>query len=201
VESKGAERIASLAPGFTSPVESQQTFRAVLEAMSRPGRIVEAGGTLAPPEPLGPAFGAVCLTLLDFETPVWTDLDPESAAAKWLRFHCGAPLAAGPRDGSFALITQQGNLCPLDRFHPGDDERPEQAATVIVRVEGLGNDEGRRLTGPGIEDTPSLFVGGLPSGFWDERAEMDDSFPSGLDFIFTVERRLAALPRSTRIRE
>ncbi|MGD8389300.1 MAG: phosphonate C-P lyase system protein PhnH [Desulfobacteraceae bacterium] len=188
-----------MAPGFLSSMESQRAFRAFLDAMSRPGRVVSAGETLKPPAPMHPSFGAVCLTLLDFETPIWTDLPTESAALEWLLFHCGAPSAVAPRDASFVLITQPRALCPIDRFHPGEEERPERGATVLVQVEGIGTDCGLGLTGPGIETHAGLHIHGLPSSFWEERARMNSRFPLGLDFIFTVNRDLVALPRTTRV--
>ena len=49
------------------------------------------------PSPLHPVTAAVCLTLLDFDTPLWLDdaaARPE--AVDWLKFHCGMPLAAEP---------------------------------------------------------------------------------------------------------
>jgi alpha-D-ribose 1-methylphosphonate 5-triphosphate synthase subunit PhnH len=179
-------------------MESQRAFRAVLEAMSRPGRIVPAGETLHPPDGLHSAFGAVCLTLLDFETPVWTDLDSTSAAAQWLRFHCGSPPAAA-EEASFVLITRPQGLCPIHRFHPGEEERPERAATVLVQTQGMGTRGGRILTGPGIPFEERLHVEGLPPAFWEERGRMTGRFPLGPDFIFTAGGLLAALPRSVRI--
>lgn len=188
-----------ITPGFMSPVESQRTFRAVLDAMSRPGRIVPAGENLSPPAPIRAAFGAVCLTLLDFETPIWIDPRDESAVLEWIRFHCGAPLAASSHEAAFALITHPGALCPLNRFHPGEEERPERSATVLVQVAGLGNESGLTLIGPGIEDTARLSVDGLPSSFRVERIAMEALFPLGLDIIFAADRTMAALPRTTRI--
>lgn len=194
------ERIR-MAPGFMTATESQRTFRSILEAVSRPGRILEAEATIDPPEPMGPAFGAVCLTLLDFETPFWTDLPKKSPALAWLRFHCGAPQTVVPMEARFVLLNRASSLCPLDRFHPGEEERPERGATVVVQVAGMGSEGGRKLTGPGIETSNRLRVDGLPSSFWTERADMQRSFPLGLDIVFTARHELAALPRSTRIEE
>jgi alpha-D-ribose 1-methylphosphonate 5-triphosphate synthase subunit PhnH len=195
----GEQRTRNIRPGFTGAAEFQSTFRAVLGAMSRPGAILPAGGDLDPPEPIRPASGAVCLTLLDFETPLWTDLPPDGPAVDWLRFHCGAPRTAAPGDAAFVLITRVESLCPLDRFHPGEEERPERGATVLVQVEGMETGAGPILTGPGIENAASLRLDGMPPAFWRERAGMNGGFPLGLDFVFTANRRLAALPRSAHI--
>src|SRR5581483_12345526 len=53
-----------LQPGFAEPVAGAQAcFRAVLDAMARPGCIRRAGIDLSPPSPLAPATAAVLLTL------------------------------------------------------------------------------------------------------------------------------------------
>ena len=50
-------------PGFADPVgQAQACFRAVLDAMARPGRLLAAGQGVTPPAPLDPATGAVVLT-------------------------------------------------------------------------------------------------------------------------------------------
>ncbi len=193
------QRTPRISPGFATAVGFQETFRSVLEAMSRPGKVLRSGATLEPPGPIPPALGAVCLTLLDFETPLWTDLPPDGPAVRWLRFHCGAPPATTPGEAAFALITRVKNLCPLGRFHSGEEERPERGGTVMVQVEGLEAGEGWTLRGPGIEDTARLRVYGLPPGFQEERAALEALFPLGLDFIFSTGERFAALPRTTRI--
>ena len=80
-------------PGFADPVgEAQATFRAVLDAMSRPGRLHHVGEHLTAPAPLDSATAAVLLTLIDNETPLWLD-GAATAARDWLAFHCGAVIA------------------------------------------------------------------------------------------------------------
>jgi len=54
---------------------------------------------------------------------------------------------------------------------------------------------GATLSGPGIKDTASLS---LPDCAAFQANAM--LFPLGLDFIFTCADRLAALPRTTRVR-
>ena len=75
--------------------DSQQVFRLVLAAMSEPGSVHDIEVDMTPPARLDPATAAVCLTLLDFETPVWLDAAADSDETRaWLRFHCGCPLVA-----------------------------------------------------------------------------------------------------------
>ncbi|MCA3414980.1 MAG: phosphonate C-P lyase system protein PhnH, partial [Roseomonas sp.] len=48
-----------LTPGFADPVlDAQASFRAILEAMSRPGRIQRIEARITPPAPLCSAAGA-----------------------------------------------------------------------------------------------------------------------------------------------
>ena len=64
----------ALLPGFAEPaVDSQRVFRAVLDAMARPGMLVRVPATIEPPAPLGIATGAVLLALADQDTNVWLD--------------------------------------------------------------------------------------------------------------------------------
>jgi hypothetical protein len=96
--------MTGLAPGFADPVhDAQAAFRSVLDAMSTPGRIVTLAAPPAVPAPLMPATVALCLTLIDYETPLWLD-GPARAADGFLRFHCGCPIVAAPADARFAVV-------------------------------------------------------------------------------------------------
>jgi alpha-D-ribose 1-methylphosphonate 5-triphosphate synthase subunit PhnH len=187
----------SVAPGFADATrDAQRAFRAILTAMSRPGRIVDAG-VPAPPDGLSPAAAAVLLTLCDGETPVWLD-DATSSAGSWLRFHCGVPLTAETQQSRFAMIGDPGMLPPLERFAVGSDEYPDRSTTLIVEVAFTGGAK-LRVSGPGIADRVSLAIGGLGASFWEERADLAPLFPCGLDLILTCGSRLIALPRTVRV--
>lgn len=193
--------LARLEPGFAEPVAAAQNcFRAILDAMARPGQIVRMPSLLAgsPPAPLGVAAAGVMLTLCDADTPVWFD-DQSAPAADYLTYHCGAPLAAGAGQARFAFIGDPARLPRLECFDLGTDEYPERSATLVIEVAGLANDGPVVLSGPGIRDQLCLAVSGLPERFWAERRELDELFPRGLDVVFTAGDRIAALPRSTRI--
>ena len=189
-----------LTPGFSDPVQgSRQTFRAILDAMAHPGRIVTTDNVLTPPRPLNPASAAVSLTLLDFETTLWTDLKSNAKGNGWLRFHSGCSVVQDPSEAVFALITSNDTIPALNKFKTGDDESPEFSTTIIIQTDGLSSTDGIRLTGPGIEDFSTLKVEGLTKRFWQDRRSQFDMFPLGVDIIFTCENRLAALPRTSRV--
>ncbi|TCZ55004.1 phosphonate C-P lyase system protein PhnH [Roseicella aquatilis] len=187
---------ATLTAGFADPaLDAQRCFRAVLEAMARPGRVQRiAAGPEAPP-PLGPAAATVLLTLADADTPVWLDAGPQAAA--WLRFHAGCPIVAAPGEAGFALAC--GAPPPLHDLAPGSEEEPQRSATLILQVAFLAEEGGWRLTGPGIEHEHRLRVDGAPPGFAADWAGNRALFPRGIDLILCAGDRLAALPRTTRL--
>lgn len=188
----------ALTPGFADPVlDAQAAFRAVLEAMSRPGRVVVAGSALRPPTPLNPAAAAVLLALADADTPLWSDAGADAEA--WLRFHCGAPFVACPGAAGFVLATCRPPA--LDTLEAGTEEQPQRGATLVLQVAALETGRGWRLTGPGIEREHRLMVTGAPDGFLAAWAANRARFPRGVDVVLCAGDRLAALPRSVTIEE
>ncbi len=60
--------------GFADPVfNGQAVFRAVMDAMARPGSIHHLPELAQPPSPLSASAAAVALTLCDQDTPVFLD--------------------------------------------------------------------------------------------------------------------------------
>jgi alpha-D-ribose 1-methylphosphonate 5-triphosphate synthase subunit PhnH len=184
-------------PGFSDPVQDAQScFRAVLEAMSRPGRIQSLPGGLLPPAPLHPATAAVLLTLADAETSVHHDAG--AGADAWLRFHCGCPVADAAA-ASFVITTGQPPAIAF--LAQGSDEEPERGATLILQLAALEAGHGWRLTGPGIAHEHHLRVDGIPAGFLADWQAQRARFPRGVDVILCSGTRIAALPRGIRIEE
>ncbi len=184
--------------GFADPVlDAQRSFRAVLEAMARPGRLFTVAAPPEPPPPLCPAAAAMVLTLADADTPLWTDAGAQAEA--WARFHCGCPVVPGPEAASFALAT--GAPPALSGLAPGTEEAPERGATLILQVALLEPGGGWRLTGPGIEREHRLRVAPLPPGFAAAWEANRACFPCGVDLILCAGDLVAALPRTVRIEE
>jgi alpha-D-ribose 1-methylphosphonate 5-triphosphate synthase subunit PhnH len=186
-----------LSAGFADPVrDAQCCFRAVLDAMARPGSVRAVTGPTAP-APLDVATAAIVLTLLDHETRVW--LDPAMAAARdWMAFHTGAPWVACPRDAAFVV---SGALPGADRLDPGGHETPEASTTVILQLASLGTGCRYRLAGPGLREPAVLMAGGLGPDFiswWHGNRAL---FPRGIDLILCAGNQVAALPRTVMIEE
>lgn len=186
--------LSAVRPGFADPVrDAQATFRGVLEAMAHPGLPV----TLDRVGDFG-ARGAIALTLLDYETPVWLGGGIEAAFGAWLRFHCGCPLANDPGEARFAFV-DAADLPGLARFHPGDAKYPDTAATLVIAVPALSGGEPVTLSGPGIEGRVLIAPRGLPDDFWDQAIANRARFQLGVDILFATGDRIIGLPRSSHI--
>lgn len=187
--------------GFSDvAVQSAHAFRAIMQAMARPGRIMEIGADIEAPSPLLPSAAAVALTLCDFQTPVW--LTPELSnerVAHYLRFHCGAPLVADSGSAQFVFATSSSLVPKLAILRQGTHDYPDRSATLVIQVAGFGRGM-VELAGPGLRGSESFGVDGLDASFWEAIVENHARFPTGIDVIFAAPGQLAALPRSTAIR-
>lgn len=187
-----------LSPGFADPVaDSQSAFRAVLDALSRPGSVMPAGDGLAPPAPLLPAAAAMLLTLVDAETTLW--IDPALAdVAPWIAFHCGAPVVSDITQARFILAASLPELATLEA---GSHDGPEDSSTVILQLAALEGGPALRLSGPGLAAPTGFAPAGLPADFVAQWARNHAAFPRGVDLVLCAPATVAALPRSVRIEE
>jgi alpha-D-ribose 1-methylphosphonate 5-triphosphate synthase subunit PhnH len=188
-----------LQPAFADPVlDAQRGFRAALKALAGPGLIQTL--QVAPRlEGLAPATYALCLAMLDVDTPLWLapSFDTPLIRAN-LAFHCGCPLTTRREDARFALLASE-DLLDLSDFDTGNDRYPDQSCTVLIQLPSLGGGAGLKWRGPGIESEHDVALP-VADGLWRER-ELRNEFPRGLDLFFTAGSDLIGLPRSTRITE
>ncbi|HUA79521.1 MAG TPA: phosphonate C-P lyase system protein PhnH [Dyella sp.] len=187
---------------FANPVfDSQRTFRELLQAMARPA-VPRALPVLPPsPAPIAPAAMAIVLTLCDATTSVWLQ-QPEDAAVRHMRFHAGLKRVEPPRQADFALITDAMSMPPLETFAPGDPRYPDRSASLIIQADAIRYaGSGNRFAGPGIRDTETVAIDGLPADFWQQRAALAAQLPLGIDLFFVAGQQVLALPRTTRLLE
>lgn len=190
--------------GFADPVlQSQAVFRKVLDAFARPGTVVEIPNVVQPPAPLHMAAAAFIAALADEGTPVHVDAAIAAAeeAVGWIRFHTDAPIVAEPRAASFAIVADANAMPPLEGFALGSAEYPDRSTTVIIQVGRVSRETGLRLEGPGIDGSAELDAFPLPTGFVDRMEDNRALYPRGVDIVLASPSAIAALPRSTRIRQ
>lgn len=196
------QQAAAIEGGLADGVmDAQRIFRAVMDAMAMPGTAHDVPPCAVPPAPLGPVAGAIALTLLDADTPVW--LDETLAASRdvrdWLAFHSGAPAADILTEAHFALIADPASMPSLENFSQGIQNYPDRSTTLILQVASLETGERLMLEGPGIETVQAFAPYPLPRHFTGTWRQNNARFPRGVDIIFAGPAGVAAMPRTTRI--
>lgn len=186
--------MSALSGGFAAPAhDGARAFRALMEAMARPGtRQALSGAT--PPAPMSQAAGVLALTLLDDTTPLHLAGDWDRPEIRqWIAFHTAAPVVSA-EEAAFA-IGDWASLQPVSRFALGDPAYPDRSATLVIEISSL-DAKGTSLRGPGIKTTADLP---LP----ETAAFVENSglFPLGFDCFLTAGSDVAALPRSTKLED
>ncbi|MEL6828662.1 MAG: phosphonate C-P lyase system protein PhnH [Pseudomonadota bacterium] len=189
--------LSTIPAGFDDPVlNSQSTFRLVLDALSRPGRISKLD-VQAAPEGFNFATAGLALCLFDFNTPIFlSPLLRTEQVESWIRFHCSAPITTIPAEADFAVLAKGDSWPNLMDFNRGSEKYPDASTSLILQVQSL--DQGRTITisGPGNKAPVDLEIEGLPEHFWAARADAVSDFQLGLDCFFTAENAVLGLPRS-----
>ncbi len=125
-------------PGFADPVrDAQTTFRAVLDAMARPGRLHHAGQNL---NRAGAARSCHGCSAVDADSTTrrrsgWTL--PPLPARGWLAFHCGAAIVDATRRGDV-------RACPVAAEFRGTAGRHARDAREFRDTDPAGSRSGRR---------------------------------------------------------
>jgi len=185
-------------PGFEDSIhDSQQTFRALLDANARPGRPYPITASMTVPSGLTPACAAACLTLLDLDVKVWLESSFAPQIKAWLLFHTGCRFTQQPGEADFALIQDLAALSELSSFNWGTAEQPEASTTLLVQVESLEGGQPMVLTGPGILDKRKILPK-LPRHFWDFWEKNHLAYPQGLDVFLFTENAVMGLPRTAK---
>ncbi|MEM9639433.1 MAG: phosphonate C-P lyase system protein PhnH [Pseudomonadota bacterium] len=183
----------TLSGGFSqAPRDAAIAFRAAMRAMAMPGTIENLAGAEGP-APLSTAASVLLLTLCDPDTPVHLAGAHDTQTVRdWITFHTGAPFA-DPGGASFALGTWAA-LAPHQAYAVGSAEYPDRAATLIVEMDAV-TAEGACISGPGIATETLLSVPDV--SFLQANARL---YPLGIDMFLTSGSRVAALPRTTKVR-
>ncbi|HTK06826.1 MAG TPA: phosphonate C-P lyase system protein PhnH [Ktedonobacteraceae bacterium] len=205
----------------TQTLYSTLTFRLLLDALARPGKIKQ----LESPQFWGEApsyserntainlhaLGAL-LTLLDRETTFVMGTNGqwfarEEAAVRWTMLRSGSTLA-NPEQASFAFFCDGGNSALFAQLSVGTLLEPELSTTAFFCVEQLADDLSEahedgitlELRGPGIQDVSTISVAGLQVSTLEAILFARKSYPLGIDvYLIDGAGRCVGLPRTTKI--
>jgi len=182
----------------------QKVFRKVLAATADPGSIADLSGEVELLDldlPLNKGMLLVALALLDAETTFFVAAADSEASERTISQMTYAK-TAGPAEADFVFAFGTGGATKaISSAKAGSLVDPHLGATVVLEVESLEAGGPLVLSGPGIESKARLRVG-LDPGWIAARAAKNVEFPLGVDLVLVDRRfRLAALPRTTLIRE
>lgn len=197
-----ARTTAAYEGGFADPVGASQTvFRAVMDAMARPGSVHILPDVTKAPGPLSGSASALFATLADADTPVWLDpaMNRSTEVRDWIVFHTGAPVVTTASEAAFALVAAPQNLSALNGFALGSQEYPDRSTTIILQVASLTDGPMLVLEGPGIDGRAEIAPNPMPQHFAAQWKANRAAFPRGVDLILAAPGCVAAMPRSTRI--
>ena len=178
----------------------QKVFRCILEAMSRPGTILEL--TDLPDGCF--AHRAVLATLLDNEVTL-SDHHKVLSAEDW-------PLLQAKKATSESADYVLCDATNTPDFQPklGTLPSPDFAATLVLIVDKLGEDNKQpnpnpslnlNLNGPGINGNVLTTIAGLNTQWLAYREQWNCAFPLGIDMIIIDNNQVMSLPRTTNVED
>jgi len=191
-----------------SPAESQLAFRAVLDALARPGLPAQLPVSPESSPTPGAALPPVLLPLLalaDLGTGVcvlgaegfldrhWAGVLSTATSAP------GVPLERARLVGALGPISAE----EIHRLRRGTPLAPEDGALLAVAVAGLAGGPRRWwLSGPGIAGRRAASPLGVPDEFVAARADAVAGYPAGIDALLVApDGGILGLPRTTSIEE
>ena len=187
--------------------QSLSVFRAVLEAVSRPGKVVDLPAGVATSVP--PAAVPV-LALADLDVSVATleagdgsSPDGERWASS-IRAVTGCRLAAAS-DADMVVAIRPPSRVDVDSLRVGTAHAPERGARLFVQCDAIiegSTPAGTtiRILGPGASAGRTITVNGADADVFRALVAANRGFPAGVDtWLVAGDRRMVGIPRSSRI--
>jgi alpha-D-ribose 1-methylphosphonate 5-triphosphate synthase subunit PhnH len=194
---------------FDDVFDSQTTFRALLEAMSRPGRVAQAPVLRYAGAPVGmtPHVMTVLKSLCDHR--VVFSVAGSELRREWegyLAMNCASPFSS-PDKADYVLFDGMEYDDAFGALRIGSLEFPEASATAILSVSRLATEAGQteracqlRFSGPGVKGIACIHVTGLHRRYPEERCRATGQFPLGIDLLLVdAEARIVGVPRTTHL--
>lgn len=173
---------------------SQRTFRALLDALARPGRV----GALELRAPVPPALlPALALADVDVTTCLLTRRGEDTDWQAVLTTATGA-VAAELEEADIVVALRAPTPDEVRSLRRGRADAPELGACLTLAFRRLGAGLWLGLRGPGVPGAERLLVEGLEPEVFEALAAANRRFPAGVDaFVVAEDGAVAGLPRST----
>jgi len=188
-------------PAFDVIFDSQRIFRALLDAMANPGRIITLPDIRIEPPAANMYPLLVLMTLLDHEVSFSVLGGAQTQVTEYLKTNTGSK-ESRLENSDFILVYGGYSHGLIQRARVGTLEYPDESATVIYDTGSIGAGAGDlllELSGPGIADKRRIGASGIEENEIENVLAMRD-YPLGLDLIFSDKAgRIVCIPRSTTV--
>lgn len=185
--------------------DAQIHFRILLNAIAHPGSIYDFPKMdLTPPNNINLASVFIGFALMNADVSFAVQNENTTATTEYLALNTGASIATLEQT-DFLFTTGNASPACIESLKIGTLSYPENSATIIIDVIQLSstpeeNTLAIELSGPGIENTTTLYINGLSSTLLEAIQEQNTEFPLGLDIMLTDQNnQLACFPRSSKI--
>lgn len=192
--------------------DTQIIYRKLVDAMARPGKIVnifEACNKTTPPDSFSKTMAGLAFLLLDTEVRFFVQAEEQARIEEYLRMNTFSSLGK-MEDADFLFIDRRLFEDEIEELmshvKKGTLQNPHNSATIFIAVDELGSrecgEEEMRLLlqGPGIREKRELLVSGLSEKWLVEREWVNEEYPTGVDLVFVCSNGdIAGLPRTTKI--
>jgi alpha-D-ribose 1-methylphosphonate 5-triphosphate synthase subunit PhnH len=183
---------------------AQRTFRALMNALSRPGLLAALPeGPADVPPGVDRHAALIAFTLLDHEVRFAAWGPRSQSFTDYVVRKTGARPAPAEEAG-FLFAGGGDPAAPVALLPTGTLEFPEEGGTAVLTVEHLSADDldgaVLSLTGAGVASAARVAVRGLADEALDAFMELNREYPLGIDAYLVDEGgRVLGLPRTVRI--
>lgn len=186
--------------------QSLAVFRAVLEALSCPGKVVNLPAGVATSVPPA-AVPVLALADLDVSVATFEAGGGSPDGDRWassIRSVTGCRITAPP-DADMVVALRPPTGADVSSLRVGTAHAPERGARLFVRCDAItegstGADTTIRIQGPGASAGRTLTVTGLDADVFRALTAANRAFPAGVDtWLIAGDRRMVGIPRSSRI--
>jgi len=184
--------------------DAQLVFRKVLDAMARPGKVVNLSDiSLNPPAENKYPF-LILFTLLDHEVGFKVlgakNKGDTEEMSRYITSNTGGR-ESSLENADFILIYGGSSGGRMHEMKRGTLEYPDESTTLIYDVERIGTGMLLTISGPGIRDERKMAIDGIKEEEIRDMVRVNSEFPLGIDVIFSDRYgNIIALPRSMKVR-
>lgn len=182
---------------FNEVFDGQKVFRKILDAMSRPGKIVDIHEEADKMWGENKAFLAIAMTLIDNQVSFNACEEKElTEEIETLTLAKKGELS----QADFIFVAHQENLSKvIKQAKSGVLSDPHKGATIIIKADDVF-EETINIHGPGVDGVKAISVPVIVAETLKIRDSMQYEYPEGIDLIFvTPTARVFCLPRLIRM--